>query len=161
MKKSFAIKRHQALVSFSKDHHFGLLLVWKIRQGIRLSIEPGRISNYVIFFFENDLARHFKEEEEKLFPKLSADDPLRQQAYREHEKIYSLVHHIQKDKLDIHLLKELADSLEGHIRFEERVLFNHLQHTLSDDELVALSDDHGKPEGDIDNKWSDHFWISK
>ena len=52
MKNQAPIKRHQAIVSFSKDHHFGLLLVWKIRQGLKKSIDPVRISNYVLFFFK-------------------------------------------------------------------------------------------------------------
>lgn len=50
MKNQAPIKRHQAIVSFSKDHHFGLLLIWKIRQGLNKAVNPERISNYVTFF---------------------------------------------------------------------------------------------------------------
>ena len=49
------IKRHPAIVSFSKDHHFGLLLVWKIRQGLSRQVDPERISNYTGYFFKEDL----------------------------------------------------------------------------------------------------------
>lgn len=34
------IKRNAAIVEFSKDHHFALLLVWKIREGLKKSIGP-------------------------------------------------------------------------------------------------------------------------
>jgi len=37
------IKRNEALKPLSRDHHHGLLLCWKIRQGIKLNIEPERI----------------------------------------------------------------------------------------------------------------------
>jgi hypothetical protein len=67
MKNRAPIKRHQAIVSFSKDHHFGLLLVWKIRKGLNKTVDPVRISNYVTFFLKEDLEKHFKEEEQLLF----------------------------------------------------------------------------------------------
>lgn len=155
------IKRSQALIQFSREHHFGLLLVWKIRQGLRENIAPLRISDYTIYFFENELTEHFKEEEKNLFVKLPADDSLRGQAFAEHEKIYSLIDSIQKEKENISLLKEFADTLESHIRFEERILFNHLQKLLSGDELKKLEEGHSKREGDVDDKWDDHFWVIK
>ena len=67
MKNQTPIKRHQAVVSFSKDHHFGLLLVWKIRQGLGKSVNAERISKYVVYFFKEDLEKHFKDEELLLF----------------------------------------------------------------------------------------------
>ena len=69
MKNHAPIKRHQALVSYSKEHHFGLLLVWKIRQGLMNAVSPERIGKYVLFFFNEDLKTHFKEEEQLLFCK--------------------------------------------------------------------------------------------
>ncbi len=79
----------------------------------------------------------------------------------EHEKIYSLIDGIQKDNENIKLLKEFADTLESHIRFEERILFNHLQQHLSEEELKKLEESHSKREGDVDDKWDDHFWVNK
>jgi hypothetical protein len=67
MKDHVPIKRHKAIVSFSKDHHYGLLLVWKIRQGLNKEVSAERIINYVLFFFKEDLEKHFKTEELLLF----------------------------------------------------------------------------------------------
>lgn len=67
MKDQAPIKRHQAIISFSKDHHFGLLLVWKIRQGLEKAVNAERISKYVVYFFKEDLEKHFKDEELLLF----------------------------------------------------------------------------------------------
>lgn len=62
MKDHTPLKRHQAIVSFSRDHHFGLLLVWKIRQGLNKAVTAERISNYVLFLFKEDIEKHFREE---------------------------------------------------------------------------------------------------
>ena len=51
MKAYGPIKRHQALVSIFKDYHFGLLLVWKIWEGLHKAVSAERVSNYVLFFF--------------------------------------------------------------------------------------------------------------
>ena len=155
------IKRSQALIQFSREHHFGLLLVWKIRQGLKNNIEPGRISKYSIFFFDGELTEHFKEEEKNLFVKLPVDDPLRAKAFEEHEHIYKLVAELRKDSLNTTLLTKFADALDSHIRFEERTLFNNLQQHLSEQELKKLEEEHSKREGDIDDKWDDHFWINR
>jgi len=154
------IKRSPALIKFSREHHFGLLVVWKIRQGISKQIEPARISNYIIFSFENELMAHFKEEEMDLFSKLPDDDEWRQQAIIEHERIYRLIEYIEHNKEDVHILTEFADTLESHIRFEERTLFNHLQQHLSADELKMLEESHSQRDGAVDDKWNDHFWVT-
>ena len=57
------LKRNKALKPFSIDHHHGLLLSWKIRTGLRKSIDPTRIGNYVKWFFEHHLQPHFELEE--------------------------------------------------------------------------------------------------
>lgn len=158
MNKIAPIKRHPAIVSFSKDHHFGLLLTWKIRQGLNKEINPERISNYVLFFFREDLAIHFKQEEELLFSKLPADDVLRIQAEADHESIYALVAAIENKKNDGTLLHQLADKLESHIRFEERELFNHLPVHIKASDLEAIEKRVPNSSKDIDSKWEDVFW---
>src|SRR5688572_10856128 len=116
MKDHAPIKRHPALVSFSKEHHFGLLLVWKIKQGLATAVAPERISNYVLYFFDEDLQQHFKEEEKMLFPKLPAGNPLRQQAEKEHELIYDIIGRLRNDKKNEKLLQQFAEALKAHIR---------------------------------------------
>lgn len=51
-----------------------------------------------------------------------------------------------------------ASSLEDHIRFEERTLFNHLQNILSTEELEKLSKQHSKRTCNVDDIWNDKFW---
>ncbi len=153
------IKRHEAIVRFSREHHFGLLLTWKIRQGLKKNIDPTRISDYLLFFFEEDLKAHFAEEERSLFAKLDDADALKQQALQEHSEIYNIMDAIRSNKNNPELLSSFAVVLDKHIRFEERVLFNHLQSKLSGSELAALATEHPEKITDIDGKWDDHFWV--
>ncbi|MDZ4668379.1 MAG: hemerythrin domain-containing protein [bacterium] len=155
------IKRSKALVQFSREHHFGLLLVWKIRQGLKNNIALERISNYTLFSYDNELAAHFKEEEKDLFVKLPAQDELRKQAFAEHEQIYKLVASIREEKTSSNLLSTFADSLDKHIRFEERILFNHLQKNLSIEEIKKLEENHSARDEKVDDQWEDQFWITK
>lgn len=156
MKEQTPIKRHPALVSFSKEHHFGLLLIWKIRQGLTYGIAAERISRYIIYFFNADLRAHFKDEETILFPALPADNMLRLRAEAEHRDIYEMVVDISKNMSDEILIRKFADILERHIRYEERTLFNHLQDNISTDLLNEISK---RTTIDPDAEWTDSFWI--
>lgn len=160
MKDHAPIKRHQALVSFSKEHHFGLLLIWKIRRGLLNAVSAERIGKYVLFFFTEDLKTHFKDEEQLLFCKLPATDTLRLQAEEEHKEIYRLVEAIAGTTNDEDLLRQFADILEKHIRFEERILFNHLQSHISAEELEDISTRFSNSI-DLDTQWKDIFWLVK
>ncbi len=161
MKGPTPLKRHPAIVSFSKDHHFGLLLVWKIRQGLAKEVDAERISNYILFFFTEDLEKHFKDEEQLLFCKLPVNDTLRKQAEKEHQSIYNLINAIQKNKNDTDLIRRLADDLERHIRFEERELFNHLQNIIPPDVLEEIAAGTSNNDKATNEKWKDVFWEEK
>ena len=154
------IKRHQALVSLSRDHHYGLLLVWKIKQGLANAIAPERISNYVLYFFDKDLQQHFKEEEQLLFPKLPAGNALRQQAEKEHTVIYDLIDQLGRDKTNEKLLLQFAETLKDHIRFEERELFAYMQQTLTESELEMITIHDDTRSNDVDARWKDVFWVT-
>ena len=161
MKNITPIKRHPAFVALSQDHHLGLLLVWKIKKGLSDGIVPGRISNYILYFFEVDLRHHFREEEELIYSKLPADDKLRLQGEDDHDKIYTLIEEIGDNKTDRDLLLHFADLLKDHIRIEERVLFNHLQQIWEPaqlDEVVQHSTERGV---NCDAGYFDPFWLKK
>jgi hemerythrin superfamily protein len=152
------VKRHLAMQSFSREHHFGLLLVWKIRQGLLKSIDPERISAYVLYFYKTDLEKHFKDEERLLFGKLLPDNDLRKQAEADHQAVYALVADLEHNGKDADLLRRLADRLEQHIRFEERQLFNHLQDLFSTNEMEGIGARLPNDSRDPGEEWEDKFW---
>lgn len=154
------LRRAEALLQFSKDHHFTLLLVWKIRQGLRHSVEPGRIKKYINYFFENFLSQHFREEEQLLFSELEEDNSLRQMAIEDHNYLYQLNEQI-KITAEVSRFRIFSDRLEQHIRFEERTLFTLLQNSLPaskmESVLEKMSSSHAAQKQDT---WEDEFWKS-
>lgn len=122
---------------FSREHHFGLLQEWQIRQDIANGVDAQLISKYTLEFFNKDLRGHFKREEDFLISKL-AGDLLREQAENEHGQLYQLIDSISQNRSDNQLLQQFAGLLEKHIRFEERILFNHLQDIMGEEELERL-----------------------
>src|ERR1044072_2982459 len=109
------IKRSKAFVQFSREHHFGLLQVWQIRQDITNGVDAQLISKYTLEFFNKDLRGHFKREEDFLFSKLPVGDLLREQAEKEHGQLYQLIDSISQDRSDNQLLQQFAGLLEKHI----------------------------------------------
>jgi len=160
MSDNTPIKRHPAIVSFSKDHHFGLLLVWKIRQGLKNSIDPERISRYVLHAFKEEIEEHFKDEEQFLFSQLSTNDNMRVQAERDHHEIYEMISDIRENRSNQILLNQMADALEKHIRFEERDLFNYRQTHLGASELKEIEKRLPSSSKSCDEKWEDAFWLA-
>jgi hemerythrin-like domain-containing protein len=153
------LKRHSALIPLSQDHHFGLLLVWKIRKGIKDQIQTERIVNYFNYFTREHLEPHFQLEERLIFPVLAKNDLLRKEAEHQHQEIRSLIKQISLEKSLIYdQLSLFADKLEAHIRFEERKLFQHLQLELSDHDLenmnLSVQEIHQK----VTEHWEDQFW---
>jgi len=147
------IKRNEALKPLSRDHHHGLLLCWKIRQGFKLNIEPERIKKYLDWFWISYLKPHFEVEEQYVFPVLGSKNELVKQALAEHRRLKRLFEN--EDDLS-KILSLIEEELEKHIRFEERVLFNEIQKVARKEQLQQIQLLHA------DNKFADNliapFW---
>ena len=155
------IKRNKNLVLLSRDHHDGLLIVWKLRQGIRYGVSNLRMSNFAVNAFAVDVEPHFREEETLLFVMLAANDTLRLQAEADHAAIQNKVAALQPvAEVTTLQLQEFASLLEAHIRFEERTLFPYLEKEIPPEELerigIAIENDHLKK---TPFTWQDEFWI--
>lgn len=146
------IKRHEGLQQLSREHHFGLLFCWKIRQGLQHGADVARINTYAQWFWTNQLIPHFALEETKLFPILGMDHPKVVKALEEHRQIATF---FQDGLATLEALAELEKLLNSHIRFEERDLFNEIQGVANEEELEILqAHDHQAPDDD----WPDEFW---
>ncbi len=147
------IKRNEALVQLSRDHHYGLLLCWKIREGIKRRIEPQRIKNYVDWFWLHHLEQHFEIEEKYLFPILGNQNEMVEQALAEHRRLKVLF----ENENDLHNSISLIEKeLEKHIRFEERVLFNEIQKHATKEQLQQIHRYHS--DGNFSDNLTDLFW---
>lgn len=148
-----AIKRHQALKEYSKDHHQALLLCWKIQVGFSKGISTERIKTYTNWFYENHILEHFQKEEKYMFPVLGNENELIIQALEEHKILLELF----TDTTQIeYSLKQIQILLKNHIRFEERVLFNEIQSAASSQELEIIEKFHRNEK--FKDNLNDVFW---
>jgi len=149
------IKRHDSLQPFSRDHHHGLLLCWKIREGFKRNIAPERMKQYTDWFWNNHLQQHFEAEEQYIFPVLAPDDPLIVQALKEHKVLKHLFEHQENVAVT---LSEIEKILNEHIRFEERILFKKIQETATFGQLKVIETHHSANSCD---DWHDEFWTKE
>ncbi len=161
MKTPAPIKRNKSLVPLSKEHHDGLLLVWKIKQGLHFKIEYMRIMNYILHVFEQELAPHFQQEETLLFSKLPQTDELRIKAETQHAAIRQQVAAFKTlPGTDEKTLTSFGKLLDEHIRFEERILFPHLEQQISSEELPSIGEElNSYYQNKEHTQWKDEFWI--
>jgi iron-sulfur cluster repair protein YtfE (RIC family) len=141
-----ALKRDKALHILSHDHHHGLLLAQLIKKGSpKYKNMPDTTEgkkDYSIRFYNDELIKHFEDEEKILFPVVNGKDDeidnLFEEIITEHKKIKQLINHLKSDENVENTLDEFGHILESHIRKEERILFGKIQEVLTEDELTAL-----------------------
>jgi hemerythrin-like domain-containing protein len=153
------IKRNEHIIMLSKDHHFTLLFCWKIRNGLKLGIEPGRIKRYVQYFWEHHLRSHFAEEETILFAPVK--DAAVQKAIDDHAKIAEQIKALDaNDDNTKNNLSALADTVDNHVRYEERELFPHLEQVLTDDQLEKIGKQlTTRHNAAVKDDFADEFWL--
>ena len=152
------IKRSEQLAPLSRDHHEGLLLVWKIRQGIKLKIEKESISKYCSWFWQHHLQEHFRKEEQFLLQIIPSSHELMQQMFSEHELIKEQLHELDQ-KSAYEKLEQFAQTLNDHIRFEERKLFSEIENTATPEQLDQIAKELNDEK--VTAVWNDEFWVKK
>lgn len=156
------IKRSEHIILLSKDHHVSLLFCWKIRQGLKMSVETERIKKYVQNFWQHHMQPHFNEEEDILFAPLK--DEKVQKAIDEHGQIKAQINTLlnSSEMEDETGLALLADMVDKHVRYEERELFPYLEKTLIHEQLETIGKQLNlrKP-STLKDDFEDEFWIQK
>ncbi len=152
-------RRHPALVPLSREHRDALGLAFRLHNPappgpvtpMTPESTPSSRATETIEFFDRSLVRHFRTEENLLFPflrELFGESPeivaLVTTLVDEHEEMKRLV-----DELRGHLasgepadatLTAFADLLESHVRVEERRLFADVPSDLADDRTANLEE---------------------
>jgi hemerythrin-like domain-containing protein len=125
--------RHPSLIALSHDHHHGLALALRCRKQALGRLKPmnaaglkERAAEFAAFFDQN-LARHFKAEEEILFPLMRASIPessaLIDDLLADHARLRAFLAPLAGGTGLAKHLFDAGDLLERHIRREERELF--------------------------------------
>ncbi|GGG75549.1 hypothetical protein GCM10007415_04020 [Parapedobacter pyrenivorans] len=147
------LKRSEYLKAISRDHHHGLLLCWKIREGFKRGVSADRIKPYIDWFWQSHLASHFDIEEKHVFPVLGSNHELVKKALSEHRRLKRLF----MQETDIwRSLNLIEEELDSHIRFEERILFNEVQRIATTLQLSTIAKHHNAATHCDD--WLDEFW---
>lgn len=136
MEKTAPIKRKDFLKPLSREHHHGLLLSWKIRTGLKKNADPARIMKYVKWFYTFYLKSHFDIEEKYIYPILGKENLYITKALQEHDEIKELIH---TKEVSVNNLLKLADTIEYHVRYEERTLFNLIQDKATNEQLQQIT----------------------
>ena len=129
------MKRHEALVQLSRDHHFGLLLCWKLKEGLKREVSVERMSKYIGLFYLQNLKPHFAGEEESIFKVLGEEHPLIKETISQHRIFKKMIEDGFKTPDQI---EEFRALLELHIRTEERQIFPEIETQATDQQLEDL-----------------------
>ena len=139
------MRRRAALVPLSHDHHHALVEARRLRRAVDGS-QPAAAAAEFLRFFGAEIVRHFREEEESLFPLVSGFDEARDPVARallEHQRLHALAGDLgaslrSGDGAPLALMRELSEVQEAHVRYEERELFPLLERLLGDSDLAEL-----------------------
>jgi quercetin dioxygenase-like cupin family protein len=124
------MQRHPALVPLSHDHHHTLVHARRLRE------QGTEAAPAFLRFFAAETLRHFRDEEELVFPLLEDEPEELRQVLLEHQRIRALALRL-RDGEDV--TRELGELLDAHVRLEERQLFDLIQRLVPDDRLDELA----------------------
>ena len=136
------MKRHENLQPLSRQHHQELLACLLLKKGIKKQADLPTMQAFARQFWNTDLAPHVQAEERTLIPLLMNTPSLRHYApvlHNDHLLIETIFERSQDGYLSYRMLELFADTLEEHIRFEERVVFGALQEQLPESAWSALT----------------------
>lgn len=111
--------RHASVVEFSREHHHGLVFCSRMKRHIAQNRPIRFIQMLFRSYWLNELQDHTERESEWAQTQSESPELLRMQA--DHHELEALFRRV--DALGANELQRLADQLQHHIRFEERVLF--------------------------------------
>ena len=141
-----SLHRDPSLIPLSHQHQHGLAITVFIDRGLKA--EPTReksleLAGKVARLAEVELLAHFQVEETILFPAVRpflANDEVLDSLIAEHRVMENLVRRIAgaTDRERIPLLQQFGAVLHGHIRTEERQLFQQIQASLDEAQLAEL-----------------------
>ncbi len=139
------MKRHPALAHLSREHHGALILARLLQNNAPaykgLPADTKGKAEYAVKFYNEELIKHF-EEEEKVLQLVKGNnaqlDVLVEAIFREHQELHAAFKSINNHQNFTMHLDDLGKALEVHVRKEERELFPLIQETCSEELMTAI-----------------------
>ncbi|MCU0376472.1 MAG: hemerythrin domain-containing protein [Chitinophagaceae bacterium] len=133
------------------------MVVLLVKKGLKKTVQPERISKFICWFFINSLEAHLQEEESQLFRMLSTASEMLQRLKKEHALLRQMAEKLAQWPADLITINQFAHLLEGHIRYEERIVYNALQSNVAA-QLEQLLPMQTAATCVAAAAWPDHFW---
>jgi len=135
------IERHEALAPFSRDHYTGLV---KARHLIKAADADAVARRKAVAEFvdgwDQEIAPHFADEERLLLEVMGDDD--RNRILAEHRQLRDFAEQARQMRKqtdpDADLVRRIGQTLDDHIRWEERELFARIQGDLNEAQLAFI-----------------------
>ena len=142
------MKRHPAFLQLSRDHHAARVLARGLQAGAAASFQrklPTDVAEraaHVVRVFQGELDPHFRCEEDVLLAPLRGHDAELDRAcddvLADHAALRAMIEELG-ERPSAELLDAFGRRLEGHVRLEERALFETAQRVVGEDELARLA----------------------
>ncbi len=156
------MKRHESLETLSFEHHDALVVALRIKKGLSKNIDLQPVAEYALHIYKEHLRHHFEQEEKTLREPLLENPESTTAIERmmdEHERFAEIIEFLEMGKGERkELLKEFAELLEAHIRFEERTLFPLAEKIIPEEQLESISAYLHKEHRPINKDWAVEFW---
>ena len=135
------MKRTEALVLLSRDHHQALVIAQRLRRADTATASAARRA--LLDYWDAHGRIHFQREEELLLPAYAgygdAHGPLVARVLCDHVAIRHDIQVIRTRPWTVDSLRRLGTVLADHVRLEERELFPLIEGAMPDQELLAVA----------------------
>lgn len=136
------MQRDQALIPLSQQHHDALALCVYIERANKSGhLDIAYWNREVAAAWKREIRWHFQSEEEVVFPaaqRVEALRPVVEQLLAQHAALRIFFSAAEKGTLSVDDLLRFRQALTGHVRKEERELFEAMQAALPEPEMSAV-----------------------
>ena len=139
------MRRDPSLIPLSRQHQHALALCVRLERALQAgAVDLGVWQLEVHQHYANEVRFHFAAEEKVLFPAVRRFPELAalvEELSGEHERLREYFVHAGQGTMDQGELETFAKLLSGHIRKEERQLFETMQQRMRTEELKTLGEE--------------------
>ncbi len=128
--------RDKSLIPLSHQHQHALALCVRLER----ALQSGPLD---LGAWQQEIRSHFEAEEQVLYPaanRFPELDSMIEELHGEHQRLRQLVERAERQEMQKAELGEFQRLLAGHIRKEERKLFESLQRLMRTDEMRTLGE---------------------
>ncbi len=137
--------RDPSLVPLSHQHQHALALCVRLDRALNgpaaATPDAADWNREVAHIFQSEISYHFDAEERVLFPELNKYPELQAliaELVKEHQTLREIFRQAGEGALDRPALLAFGETLSGHVRKEERVLFEKCQELMPPERLATL-----------------------